>query len=908
MALFRKLLNGSDGQQVAVAEDLDTQIARVQDERRALEALVTTAQAKVAQILEVNASMEANQRRAVDIGQRLDIIAARVDDLEAIRRQAQAVEARVLALEGSVQQAEKRVQQALAREDEHRSAVEQLASAGRSAVAQLEGWKQESATFLKLEERLPRFRKELQPLLDQQAALKNDLDLLRSGIVTLAQDAETGRDAALKARTHATKATEVVAELQRQLEPLSQISALSKDTDTQLRTLNSLSEHVAAKVKALENQQSVVEHALVESRRVHEMVWEMEVQLKKLDEGTKRAVRVEETLAKLEKMQAATNSTLDEASRARESFRHQADRQERDARSLMETVQRQLDQLAVNKQEIETAQERLRVVQAGIAAAETRVEAVSIREQGLGELFERIQNLATTVQELTASAESLERKQASLGALEGRLDNLEATAKRTQWQFDGLAEQRKDLDTLKTEIQTVHGTYEQTTTLLDKLRTDKRELEVFLDKAGNFMGQASLIETKIDSLTAQITVAEVSAAKTKSVAGSIDDLAGRLALLEPRTRIVEDLEGRLNALNGLSADVDRRLSEQLAARAELERVNVVCEGLAAQVTDAQQKLATLNVARMELEPAIGRLSVLQADLERTGEALHALQRDDDTLAAQDRRLTELSETSRVLSLEAAQRLEAVQGLHQELDRAGALKEQLVGELAQIQKQQRDTFAQIEAADDQFNRLDALWKKLDQRRSELEEVERTLSQVDGRTDDLRRLSNELEHRIQGIAEREQVVDAVRRGIEGVHALGQKSQADLAAIAEGRAEIARATSEMDRLRDSLAGTQEKIAAIENRRQLVDDVQRKADSIKNILGDVQITLESVSEQKAMVDHVFAELARIEYLVQEARGTMRALQAERDVAQRIVENVRQIHARATGEDGAAVEDRKTA
>jgi uncharacterized protein YoxC len=109
-------------------------------------------------------------------------------------------------------------------------------------------------------------------------------------------------------------------------------------------------------------------------------------------------------------------------------------------------------------------------------------------------------------------------------------------------------------------------------------------------------------------------------------------------------------------------------------------------------------------------------------------------------------------------------------------------------------------------------------------------------------------------------------------------------------------------MERLRDSLVATQERIVAIENRRQVVDDVQRKADTIMNVLGDVQITLDSVSEQKAMVDHVFAELARIEYLVQEARGTMRALQTERDVAQRIVENVRQIHARATAEERVTV------
>src|SRR6185436_11552558 len=123
--------------------------------------------------------------------------------------------------------------------------------------------------------------------------------------------------------------------------------------------------------------------------------------------------------------------------------------------------------------------------------------------------------------------------------------------------------------------------------------------------------------------------------------------------------------------------------------------------------------AIVNAARYELEPAIDRVAVLQADIERVRVALQALQRDDDTLAAQDRRLADLSESSRVLSLEAAQRLETVQGLHQELDRAGALREQLVGELAQIQKQQRDTFAQVEAADDQFNRLDGLWKKLDQ---------------------------------------------------------------------------------------------------------------------------------------------------------------------------------------------------
>src|SRR5262245_66135214 len=128
MALFRKLMNGSDAQQVAVAEDLDTQIGRAQDVRLALEALVTIAQAHIDQMPRVNASLEETDRRAAGIGERLESLAARVDGLEDVRRQTQAAESRVVALED-------RVQQALAREtegEEHRAGVEAPISLGKA--------------------------------------------------------------------------------------------------------------------------------------------------------------------------------------------------------------------------------------------------------------------------------------------------------------------------------------------------------------------------------------------------------------------------------------------------------------------------------------------------------------------------------------------------------------------------------------------------------------------------------------------------------------------------------------------------------------------------------------------------------------------------------------------------------
>jgi hypothetical protein len=56
-------------------------------------------------------------------------------------------------------------------------------------------------------------------------------------------------------------------------------------------------------------------------------------------------------------------------------------------------------------------------------------------------------------------------------------------------------------------------------------------------------------------------------------------------------------------------------------------------------------------------------------------------------------------------------------------------------------------------------------------------------------------------------------------------------------------------------------------------------------------------VGEQKAMIDHVSEMLARLDGVLEEARGTTKALQAERKLAQRIVANVQNIHARAGAE-----------
>jgi DNA repair ATPase RecN len=163
--------------------------------------------------------------------------------------------------------------------------------------------------------------------------------------------------------------------------------------------------------------------------------------------------------------------------------------------------------------------------------------------------------------------------------------------------------------------------------------------------------------------------------------------------------------------------------------------------------------------------------------------------------------------------------------------------------------------------------------------------------------LDRLADGLNAKISAIGERDGIVDAVKQELDTIHEIARKSREDLAVITEQRTAIVEARGDVERVAKALVATDDKLADVERRSATVDEVRRKADAVARLLDDVHVTLNTVGEQKAMIDHVSEMLARLDGVLEEARGTTKALQAERKLAQRIVANVQNIHARAGAE-----------
>src|SRR5262249_21199014 len=161
---------------------------------------------------------------------------------------------------------------------------------------------------------------------------------------------------------------------------------LSQSTEERLTALNALAERVMHKAKALESQQHAVEHAVVQANRVNEMVWAMDVQIGKLNEGMKQVSRVDETLARTEKLAAEADAHLESAVNLRQEAERETGKLKKDGTALLDAVRGQVEALAIKKKEIEAVDERLRTLQAGVGDAESRVDALDAKDKNLLEL------------------------------------------------------------------------------------------------------------------------------------------------------------------------------------------------------------------------------------------------------------------------------------------------------------------------------------------------------------------------------------------------------------------------------------------------------------------------------------------------------------------------------------------
>ena len=665
-----------------------------------------------------------------------------------------------------------------------------------------------------------------------------------------------------------------------------------------------MSEHVTRKAKALEGQQQAVEHAVVQSNRVSEMVWSMDAQMAKLHDSMKQTAKAEETIGRIEKLSADTAQHMEEATELNQDIKRETAKLQKDSSQMLEAVRSEVGTLAIAKRGFEAFDERVTALQASLTNTEHRVENVAAKEKNLMALSQTVESLTTHFETLFVQADDLTQKQSSLETLHGVFAQVDELSKKAAWQMETMKQSREDLEVLRTDVQDFYKSHAEIAQLRDKLGSDRQALEGFAERMAAMAARAPELDAQMDAILNKMALVEEGTGKATRLNEAVAELDTQCSRVIARIPFVEKLESRLNALNNFSADVNQKLQAQLARAAELDTLKTSCDGVIDQVVDAQHKLETVRALQSRLVPLVAELNALRSEIKGAQERIGRVKHDEETVAVQETRHAELVEASRAIAADIAERTRQMQTLSEELARSATIKDDLLVELDRVHSHQRDAIGQIQASEDQLARAEKMFKQLEQRRSQVAFGEKKLAAVETRLADMKQLADELEKNIEAVASRERVVQAVKAEVEEVHQISARSKADLAHVTEKRAEIGSLRVQVDDLLSRIAETDERIVAIDGRRKVVDEVQTKANAIAHLLDDVRINLETLGEQKTVIDHVAEKASQLEFMLQEARNTLRTLQHERELAERIEEGIRKLRSQTAG--GGAVEDLK--
>ena len=561
---------------------------------------------------------------------------------------------------------------------------------------------------------------------DKRVALKGDFDKLWAIGSQLQQEYGRMKESLRATREEASNTTEAVRDVEKKLRPLVKLNELSETTEERLAMLNSLAEHVMQKVKVLENQKHTVEHAVVESNRVSEMVWNMDVQIGKLNEGSKQAAQADETLSRIEHVSRAVMAKLEQAQKTKEAFFGDLTKLEKGRVELCEFVKGHFEHLALDRKEFESFEQRVQTLQSELGALESGFDGLAAKEEGVAAMGQKAADLSEKLTKLFERTEKLQERQDGLATLDSQLAQTEELGAQVTRQHETLVQGRKEVDTLRKELDELYKTQTEIAKVREQIGADRRAFEAFLQRVNEFRHFIPDLDSRMDAIRDKLSVVDEGTQKAATLVAMTDDLDNQMMRIAAHQQLVEKIDTRVNSLNVFSVSVDKRLEEQITRRNEVEALKHQCDVLGVQVGDAQQKLQAVSGLQHKLLPLTTQVATIKTQIDQATAAFKEAHRDETELAAQAKRFAELADRSRDVATTVDERLKQIQSASEELGRASTVKEELAQELGRVQARQREVGAHVKASEDQIKRIGQQLKQLDQRHSKLSFAERKIA--------------------------------------------------------------------------------------------------------------------------------------------------------------------------------------
>jgi chromosome segregation ATPase len=597
-------------------------------------------------------------------------------------------------------------------------------------------------------------------------------------------------------------------------EALAALREITTDADEKVAQLHRLAEHVLQKMRALEGQKAAVDRAVQEAARVNDMVWTMEGQIGKLEAALRDAVRGEETAVRIQKMVEDIDGRIDVALKLRTEFMRDASRFEREGTALTTSIRHSLESLTIEQAALEALRARVERLEQTTRGAEVRTQTLATEGERAAGMRVDVDALATRLDALGAQVEAVDRQQAALAPLEERLERVDDLARQTSVRYDSLRQSRHEVEGLRRELQEFHRAHADAALLRDRLAGDRTALEALAARVVAARAEAPALVQQLDALADRFETLDTAGRRAERLETLSERLDAHMMRVEGHLPLVQDVERRLQELQAIAADVERRTREQTDRRAQLQDLQTSLEALTVRADAAHRRLGEVTTLGALVPPLEDRLADVTASLDALEDRTTRLDRQEQTFAAARGQVDALLEECGALAGQTEGQVSLVRSLQTTVVSADETRQALLTAVARIERRQHEVLIQSEIVADQMSRIAGMHRSLDARRGDLHAVDRHLATVEARLDEVARRSAALDEAVRQVADGESTVAAVKAQVEAVRQIAASSREDLDRVSAERDAIAGARTQVDALLAATSDVEDKMATLDAR----------------------------------------------------------------------------------------------
>jgi len=848
-------------------------VARLGEERKALEQLVQRAELAFTQLQHLDGTTE-----------RVNLIESQIRSLESVIPKVSGASQRLTALsetEARLAGELERSNAEVTRLREEIGVLSGLAASTKELGTSLGG-------FLALREPFAAVRRDV-------ASLESGLDAQRAAVARMRelqdviqrdQMASAAGLAAIEEQRRSlferlSEAEMRAAGVEQLLADLTPVTEGVAESRRQLATVKVVADQLAQKVALLEQQRDAVDRATGRLEQLGALAQRAEgaaalqaAQAERLAETAARLDGVAATQQGLGERSGLLVDQLQEMEAAMAVLR-------RDLGTMRESAERTTERFTLDRGSVAGLSQRLGDLRRGLSDAENRLASVADTGRAVDLLGARVEALASQTASATtalAAASELSNRVRS-GALE--LERLDRLTGELQGRVERLQEARPAIDSALHDLSGLARSHEEVREALDQIRSTHTELGAMrgaLADGGRWLEET---QQRLAALRQEVAGLDRMRGTVDGLRQEVDRVTASLEFIEARRDTVDEVQRRLAEAATLGAAVEERgrgLHERLQSAEdrtgallprldEVGRVGSQLVDLAAQLRDAEGRLHSARDGVAAVEARVGSLEALE-------------------------------ERVRVLARETDQRQAALEQAAVHLEQASAFRREAAETAHALDERARQVNLALERASDQLTRVDDLWTTLDGRIADLRAVEERLAGFELRLREWEGTEAHLDHALEQAAARETTLATLQEQIRGVYQLAERTMSDAEAIAASQPSLQQARFELEAVLERLRSMDSGIASLEERRRQVTQAEERLAYAEAVLGDLQAAVESLVVQKAEVDYILEKTATLAFESRQAEALIDTLREERRVSDRVRGALSELRGRDRKED----------